>query len=128
MVPQLEGKVYFHKGLFGNTITPFLEEKGDDAFLAYANIDCDLYTSTLDILVSSVYDLKLFERKSCAWYSQQDVMYLYDRNQCMVGSLKGRFLFLMNIFATHLGGKMNSVHGVNLVSDLGGNMNILDFL
>jgi hypothetical protein len=46
----MEGDVYFHKGLFGDTITPFLDEMGTDAFLAYANIDCDLYTSTLDIL------------------------------------------------------------------------------
>jgi hypothetical protein len=50
MVPLMEGDVYFHKGLFGDTITPFLDEMGKDAFLAYANIDCDLYTSTLDIL------------------------------------------------------------------------------
>jgi tetratricopeptide (TPR) repeat protein len=50
IVPNMEGDVYFHKGLFGDTITPFLDEMGKDAFLAYANIDCDLYTSTLDIL------------------------------------------------------------------------------
>ena len=50
IVPSIEGKVYFHKGLFGNTITPFLEQSGEDAFLAYANVDCDLYSSTLDIL------------------------------------------------------------------------------
>ena len=76
IVPNLEGKVYFHKGLFRDTIRPFLahadkeaaaseaaatdgdggEEEGDgvggSAFLAYANIDCDLYSSTLDILES----------------------------------------------------------------------------
>ena len=52
MVPSMEGKVYFHKGLFGDTIKPFLKEAGNDAFLAYANIDCDLYSSTLDILES----------------------------------------------------------------------------
>lgn len=51
VVPSIEGNVFFHKGLFGDTIKPFLEELEDDtAFLAYANIDCDLYTSTLDIL------------------------------------------------------------------------------
>jgi tetratricopeptide (TPR) repeat protein len=50
IVPNMEGEVYFHKGLFSDTIKPFLEELGDDAYLAYANIDCDLYTSTLDIL------------------------------------------------------------------------------
>jgi hypothetical protein len=50
MVPNMEGDVYFHKGLFGDTISPFLDELCNDAFLAYANIDCDLYTSTLDIL------------------------------------------------------------------------------
>lgn len=52
MVPNMEGKVYFHKGLFGDTIDPFLREAGTEAFLAYANIDCDLYSSTLDILES----------------------------------------------------------------------------
>jgi hypothetical protein len=53
VVPNLEGDVHFHKGLFGDTITPFLEEPRDGrAFLAYANVDCDLYTSTLDILES----------------------------------------------------------------------------
>jgi hypothetical protein len=52
IVPNMEGEVYFHKGLFCDTIKPFLDELGDDAFLAYANIDCDLYTSTVDILES----------------------------------------------------------------------------
>ena len=50
VVPNMEGDVYFHKGLFKDTISPFLAESGNDACLAYANIDCDLYTSTLDIL------------------------------------------------------------------------------
>lgn len=54
VVPNIEGSVYFHKGLFGDTVGPFLEEAGDDAFLAYANIDCDLYSSTLDILEALV--------------------------------------------------------------------------
>jgi hypothetical protein len=52
IVPNMEGEVYFHKGLFSDTIKPFLDELGDDAFLAYANIDCDLYTSTVDIFES----------------------------------------------------------------------------
>lgn len=52
IVPNMEGDVYFHKGLFCDTIGPFLDEIDDDAFVAYANIDCDLYTSTLDILES----------------------------------------------------------------------------
>jgi Macrocin-O-methyltransferase (TylF) len=65
IVPNLEGKVYFHKGLFHDTIQPFLQQAdkalaattgaeggGGAAFLAYANIDCDLYSSTLDILES----------------------------------------------------------------------------
>jgi hypothetical protein len=42
--------VFIHKGLYADTIAPFLEVIGDDAFLACANIDCDLYSSTLDIL------------------------------------------------------------------------------
>lgn len=51
-VPILEGPAYFHKGLFKDTIGPFLEQAGPDAFLAYANVDCDLYSSTLDVLES----------------------------------------------------------------------------
>lgn len=50
IVPNIEGKVFFHKGLFGETIEPFLESQEKDSFLAYGNVDCDLYSSTLDIL------------------------------------------------------------------------------
>jgi len=46
----LEGRVYFHKGLFQDTLPPFLERAGPNAFVAFANVDCDLYSSTLDIL------------------------------------------------------------------------------
>lgn len=50
--------VHFYKGLFRDTIAPFLHEvattttttAGPEAFLAYANIDCRLYSSTVDIL------------------------------------------------------------------------------
>ena len=50
VVPNIAGNVFFHKGLFSDTLTPFLNNLGDEAYVAYANIDCDLYTSTLDIL------------------------------------------------------------------------------
>jgi hypothetical protein len=50
VMPNIEGNVFIHNGLFGDTLAPFLEDIGDDAFLACANIDCDLYSSTLDIL------------------------------------------------------------------------------
>mmetsp|Transcript_13741 Transcript_13741/g.20250 ORF Transcript_13741/g.20250 Transcript_13741/m.20250 type:complete len:439 (+) Transcript_13741:103-1419(+) len=49
-VPIMEGRVNFHTGLFRDTIPKFLETQREDAILAYANIDCELYTSTLDIL------------------------------------------------------------------------------
>jgi tetratricopeptide (TPR) repeat protein len=49
-IPNMEGRVYFYKGLFKNTLAPFLEKSGSDAFLAFANIDCELYSSTLDVL------------------------------------------------------------------------------
>ena len=55
-VPNIEGKVSFHKGLFIDTIPAFLESlKSDDEEsnyqpLAFANVDCDLYSSTLDVL------------------------------------------------------------------------------
>ena len=52
VIPKIEGEVFFHQGLFSDTIAPFLESEyvDPDAVLAYANIDCDLYSSTLDIL------------------------------------------------------------------------------
>lgn len=50
VVPSIASNVFFHKGLFSDTLTPFVDDLGDEAFVAYANIDCDLYTSTLDIL------------------------------------------------------------------------------
>jgi len=50
VVPSMEGVVYFHKGLFADTIPEFFKEAPDGTFVAYANIDCDLYSSTLDVL------------------------------------------------------------------------------
>jgi len=52
VIPKIDGTVFFHQGLFSDTIGPFLESEvvTDDTVLAYANIDCDLYSSTLDIL------------------------------------------------------------------------------
>lgn len=50
IVPVLDGDVVFHQGLFSDTLPSFFKEMGDDAFVAYANIDCDLYTSSMDIL------------------------------------------------------------------------------
>lgn len=47
-IPRVEGKAFFYKGLFSKTIPSFLEEH--DGPLAFANIDCDLYSSTYDIL------------------------------------------------------------------------------
>jgi tetratricopeptide (TPR) repeat protein len=55
VVPDMEGDVYFHKGLFRDTIPVFLKSQSTEAVLAYANIDCELYTSTLDVL-ESMYD------------------------------------------------------------------------
>mmetsp|Transcript_31267 Transcript_31267/g.63541 ORF Transcript_31267/g.63541 Transcript_31267/m.63541 type:complete len:474 (-) Transcript_31267:1569-2990(-) len=54
-IPNIEGKVYFHKGLFKDTIPVFLDslKTDDDDYyqpLAFANVDCDLYGSTLDVL------------------------------------------------------------------------------
>ena len=50
-VPDLtEGDIHFHKGLFSDTIPEFLKHVPKNQFLAYANVDCDLYSSTLDIL------------------------------------------------------------------------------
>ncbi|KAL7548913.1 hypothetical protein ACHAWF_012181, partial [Thalassiosira exigua] len=51
-MPQMEqgSNVYFHKGLFKDTIPKFLSEVDKGRPLAYANIDCDLYGSTRDVL------------------------------------------------------------------------------
>uniref|UniRef100_A0A7S4JM60 Uncharacterized protein n=1 Tax=Odontella aurita TaxID=265563 RepID=A0A7S4JM60_9STRA len=49
-IPNLEGEVYFHKGLFKDTVSNFLEGTEKYQPLAFANVDCDLYGSTLDIL------------------------------------------------------------------------------
>ena len=62
-LPNIEGDVYFHRGLFRDSIPKFLEETGDYQSqsdsqshppqpLAFANIDALLYASTLDILES----------------------------------------------------------------------------
>jgi tetratricopeptide (TPR) repeat protein len=51
MVPVMEeGSQVFHRGLFRDTVRPFWEGQGDGAFLAYAHVDCRLYSSTLDAL------------------------------------------------------------------------------
>ena len=50
VVPNIGGNVVFHKGLFRDTIPPFLKQVKPTAFLSYAHIDCRLYTSTIDIL------------------------------------------------------------------------------
>jgi hypothetical protein len=49
--PSLEGEVYFYRGLFRDTIPTFVNSLAEEYRpLAFANIDCDLYGSTLDIL------------------------------------------------------------------------------
>ena len=51
-LPKMEqgANVYFHKGLFKDTIPKFLSTVDKGRPLAYANIDCDLYGSTRDVL------------------------------------------------------------------------------
>ena len=49
-MPKIEGNVHFHKGLFKDTIPKFLSTVDKGRPLAYANIDCDLYGSTRDVL------------------------------------------------------------------------------
>ena len=49
---NMSENTYFHKGLFSDTVDPFLESQPADSVLAYANIDCDLYSSTMDVLIS----------------------------------------------------------------------------
>ena len=50
-VPKMDGSnVFFHKGLFKDTVPAFLATQDKGRPLAYANIDCDLYGSTRDVL------------------------------------------------------------------------------
>mmetsp|Transcript_16122 Transcript_16122/g.31557 ORF Transcript_16122/g.31557 Transcript_16122/m.31557 type:complete len:226 (+) Transcript_16122:58-735(+) len=53
-IPKMEeegnNNVRFHKGLFKDTIPKFLSTVDKGRPLAYANIDCDLYGSTRDVL------------------------------------------------------------------------------
>mmetsp|Transcript_17790 Transcript_17790/g.20270 ORF Transcript_17790/g.20270 Transcript_17790/m.20270 type:complete len:468 (+) Transcript_17790:160-1563(+) len=51
-LPNMEGNVYFHQGLFRDSIPDFLESMSmrDYQPLAFANIDCAMYGSTLEIL------------------------------------------------------------------------------
>jgi len=51
-MPKMEqgNNVHFHKGLFKDTIPKFLSTVDKGRPLAYANIDCDLYGSTRDVL------------------------------------------------------------------------------
>ena len=50
-IPKMEGgNVHFHKGLFKDTVPAFLATQDKGRPLAYANIDCDLYGSTRDVL------------------------------------------------------------------------------
>lgn len=53
-IPNIEGEVFFHRGLFRDSIPAFLNSlKGESKQpLAFANIDALLYGSTLDILES----------------------------------------------------------------------------
>mmetsp|Transcript_15212 Transcript_15212/g.25683 ORF Transcript_15212/g.25683 Transcript_15212/m.25683 type:complete len:468 (-) Transcript_15212:76-1479(-) len=50
-IPKMDGgNVFFHKGLFKDTVPAFLATQDKGRPLAYANIDCDLYGSTRDVL------------------------------------------------------------------------------
>lgn len=50
-IPNVDGEVYFHRGLFRDSIPRFLESSCDDFQpLAFVNIDVLMYSSTLDIL------------------------------------------------------------------------------
>lgn len=55
MVPKLEEipNVILHQGLFDDTIPEFIEENKDELEkygIAYIHVDCDLYSSTVDII------------------------------------------------------------------------------
>ena len=50
-IPQIGG-VKFYKGLFSDTIPTYLSEAGHNEPLGLLQIDCDLYSSTVDVLHS----------------------------------------------------------------------------
>ena len=52
-IPQAPPNVKFHKGLFSETIPSYLASRDAARLpLAFANVDCDLYSSTRDVLES----------------------------------------------------------------------------
>jgi len=54
-IPNIDGEIYFHRGLFRDSIPAFLNSsEAEEGYqpLAFANIDALLYGSTLDILES----------------------------------------------------------------------------
>ena len=50
-LPDVPANVKLHVGLFGDTVGKFVESQ-PGLPLAFANIDCDLYSSTADVLTA----------------------------------------------------------------------------
>lgn len=50
-IPEIEG-IKFYKGLFADTIPTYLSDGGQDKPIGLLHVDCDLYTSTVDVLHS----------------------------------------------------------------------------
>jgi hypothetical protein len=51
VVPQMYG-VKFYKGLFSETIPSYLHDMNNEGAIGLLHIDCDLYSSTVDVLNS----------------------------------------------------------------------------
>lgn len=49
-LPPVSEFIELHKGLFNETLPVFLQQIPETTPVAYANIDCDLYSGTLQIL------------------------------------------------------------------------------
>jgi tetratricopeptide (TPR) repeat protein len=130
VVPHMEGNIYFHKGLFGDTIVPFLESMGDSAFLAYANIDCDLYTSTLDILEAMhgriiQGTILVFDEYIChpTWRQDEFRVRCFKEACVAVLFLNGRKKIVLIFYLSSI--CLLYRHGENVAKDLDGNMSKL---
>ena len=117
-LPKTEhNNVHFHKGLFKDTIPRFLSTVDKGRPLAYANIDCDLYGSTVDVLEA------FHGRIICGTVI---VFGEFSRLCNLVATSIPDFRFFKtSIFAILHGDKTSFELGVNAASDLAGTMNTL---
>ena len=50
VLPEVPSNVTLHKGFFSDSIPPFLRDRRTQSKAAFIHIDCDIYSSTVDVL------------------------------------------------------------------------------